>query len=141
MLYFYIGETVQNANLINIGRFEENKANVNADNFSNIGKSYLAGIGMPGKKSTDITLAASGSTYVAPASGWYVLDKTATASGQYMTMSTSGGVTVMSRAPGNFPTQISCPIAKGDTMTVMYSTAGSTNSFKFIYAEGEEVTE
>ena len=117
------------------------KANVNADNFSNIGKSNLAGIGMPGKKSTDITLAASGSTYVAPASGWYVLDKTATASGQYMTMSTSGGVTVMSRAPGNFPTQISCPIAKGDTMTVMYSTAGSTNSFKFIYAEGEEVTE
>ena len=145
MLYFYVGETVQNANLINIGRFEENKANVNADNFSAVGKSNITGFAMPGNKSINLTLGESGATYTAPANGWFVLNKTAGRSGEFIGMNTdaegNSGVISMSRALGAFPIQVSCPIAKGEKLLLMYSASGETMGFYFVYAQGEEVEE
>ena len=145
LLYFYIGETIQNANLINIGRFAESKANVDGDNFSAVGKSNITGFAMPGNKIINLTLGESGATYTAPANGWFVLNKTAGRSGEFIGMNTdaegNSGVISMSRAPGAFPIQVSCPIAKGEKLLLMYSASGETMGFYFVYAQGEEVEE
>lgn len=67
-LYYYIGETVQNANLINVSRIEENKANINADNFSAIGKETIISLGMP-DYTAGITKTIN-QEYTAECSGW-----------------------------------------------------------------------
>lgn len=155
MLYFYIGETVQNANLINIGRFEENKANVDADNFSNIGKSNLFKFGMPSNYSIDLTLGASQQTvYTAPANGYVRFGKNVNSnSGQYIGIGVlkHGTATVESANLAYYEDNwsnvsggsinITMPIAKSRKFYFGYSADGATVCCKFIYAEGEEVTE
>ena len=63
-LYFYVGETVQNANLIDAGRIGEQLAD-------KVNMLQASGAGMPSGKYIDLTLGASGSTYTAPANGWF----------------------------------------------------------------------
>ena len=49
-LYYYIGDTLQNAQLINVARIEEklvDKANTDASNFTAAGKETVVGWGMP----------------------------------------------------------------------------------------------
>ena len=154
-LYFYVGETVQNANLINIGRFEENKANVNADNFSNIGKSNLFKFGMPSDYSIDLTLGASQQTvYTAPANGYVRFGKNVNSnSGQYIGIGVlkHGTATIESANLAYYEDNwsnvsggsinITMPIAKSRKFYFGYSAGGATVCCKFIYAEGEEVTE
>lgn len=121
------------------------KANVDGDNFSAVGKSNITGFAMPGNKIINLTLGESGATYTAPANGWFVLNKTAGRSGEFIGMNTdaegNSGVISMSRAPGAFPIQVSCPIAKGEKLLLMYSASGETMGFYFVYAQGEEVEE
>lgn len=111
--------------------------NSNASNFSQAGRSYLSGLGMPGGRYIDLTLGASGSTYTAPANGYLFLSKTATNIGQYISLDKSyyqegatAGVSVETLRRG-------IQLLKGESVTVYYSVAGSTNYFRFIYAEGE----
>ena len=50
-LYYYIGDTLQNAQLVNVARIEEtlvDKANTDASNFTAAGKQTVVGWGMPG---------------------------------------------------------------------------------------------
>lgn len=49
------------------------KANCNADNFTQVGKNYLSGIGLPNfNRVEDITVLASAAEYIAPANGWFI---------------------------------------------------------------------
>lgn len=79
----------------------------------------------------NLTLGASGSTYVAPANGLFSLSKNTTASGQSIvafinnTWSTSG------------ISDISVQVKKGDSVKINYTTEGATNYFRFVYAESE----
>ena len=101
--------------------------------------STVSGLGMPSNKYIDLTLGASESTYTAPANGWYVVSKTSTASGQYMNMiNTTNNISIETNATasGNW-TRCYLPVKKGDNITIAYSVAGTTNYFRFIYAEGE----
>lgn len=105
--------------------------------FANAG-SYIANCAMPSNKYISLTLGASGSTYTAPANGWFVFGKSATATGQYMRLSSSSGVKIEIGAV--FNTQgLFCyiPVRKGDVMTPTYNLGGVTGEFKFFYAEGE----
>ena len=139
-LYFYVGETVQNANLINAGRIEEklvDKVDTNASNFTADGKSLISGWGMPSSKFIDLTLGASGSTYTAPANGWYVLNKVSNGVGQYIVLA---GFGISSQAISALSAQglvCTLPVKKGDVCTVTYNTGGATQAFRFIYAQGE----
>lgn len=133
-LYFYVGETVQNANLINAGRIEEVLS-------TKTDKVQASQAGMPSNRYIDLTLGASGTTYTAPANGWVYVCKTTGQTGiTYLritnltrrmvneTTSTSGNAS----APSIF-----IPVVKGDKFQVTYNMTGSTNHFEFIYAEGE----
>ena len=97
-----------------------------------------SGFGYPTNTFEDLALGASGTTYTAPANGWVVFGKAASGAGQYINLS-SGYLTnqVVSNATGNI-LSIYIPVYKGKTFKANYSVGGATNSFRFIYAKGEE---
>lgn len=112
-------------------------ANSNASNFSQAGRSYLSGLGMPSGKYINLTLGASGSTYTAPANGYFYIAKNSGANNQYLTM---GGNGVYTRAnvatSGNTAVEF-VPVKKDASILINYNLSGTTNTFRFIYAEGE----
>ena len=138
--YFYVGETVQNANLINAGRIEEklvDKVDTNASNFTADGKSLISSWGMPSSKYIDLTLGASGTLYTAPANGWVYFNKIATATNQNLAMGANGlGFSIFSSSAGQW-LGLTMPIQKGRNFYVSYTANGATNTFRFHYAQGE----
>ena len=141
-LYFYVGETVQNANLIDAGRLAEQISNcyqrTDSDN------SLLAGLGMPSNNYVDLTLAASQEEYTAPFNGWLHLAKTATAANQYIAVfvynKDSSEIVYKDNAhstSSGYTPAIFIPIEKGAKFTIQYTTAGSTQYFRMIHLIGE----
>ena len=130
-LYFYVGETIQDANIIVASQ-------VLTEISKKTDKVQAAEASMPSTKYIDLTLGSSGTTYTAPANGWVVFGKAASGAGQYINLS-SGYTTnqVVSNASGNI-LSIYIPVYKGKTFKANYSAGGATNSFRFIYAKGEE---
>ena len=114
--------------------------NSNASNFSQAGRSYLSGLGMPSDRYIDLTLGASGSTYTAPANGWFYCRGTKLESGQFMRLMNqkitgfAGEATVTNTVSGR---GCGCvlPVMKGDIVKYDYNV--TTSYFRFIYAEGE----
>ena len=98
---------------------------------------FIAHQAMPSGKYSDLTLGASGSTYTAPADGYYYLRKSGTAQNQYIYMS-----------GGGLAQDVFCPLSNGGTrsiwlpvknrtvVTVSYNADGATSAFRFIFAEG-----
>ena len=121
-------------------------ANSNASNFSKAGESYLSSLGMPSNKYIDLTLGASGTTYTAPANGWFVLDKAATAANQYAALYNTGNGTTTSTLKGIAQTVIpvasnlglTIPALKGDIVYLDYTLAGDILVWRFVYAQGEQ---
>ena len=92
---------------------------------------------LPSDKFDNLTLGASNSIYVAPANGWYVLDKSASAVGQYSRLAANTGLKV--ETGSTFSTQASCApvwVKRGDKTKIRYSLAGTLHSFIFVYAKG-----
>ena len=137
-LYFYVGETVQNANLINAGRIEEHLHSLIPDN-----SSLISGYSMPSNKYIDLTLGASGTTYTAPANGYfYAQGNFNNANGWFVFY--NGSFAAASNAnSGTYACYCVIPCKKGETVQADYnhspfnSTASGTPLFRFIYAEGE----
>ena len=128
LLYFYVGETVQNANLIDAGRI--------AELFTT--KQFATSASFPSDRYTNLSLGASNSNYTAPADGYFVFDKSSTSSNQYVALvnTTSGVRSSNMSAGGSNPMSIFVPAKKNDTVNVQYNAGGSVIAFKFVYAEG-----
>ena len=102
-------------------------------------KSEISSWSMPSAKFVDLTLGASGSTYIAPANGWFSLNKT-TQNGGYIALENRtclfrSFITSSSSSTHNISTYI--PAKKGDVIVITYNATGETVNFRFIYAEGE----
>lgn len=99
---------------------------------------YVAHQAMPSAKYTNLTLGANGSSYTAPADGWFVLIKEATALYQYIDMSSAGGIETGATAAisGSQYLYALLPASKGSSISIYYTAAGSTIKFRFIYANG-----
>lgn len=101
-------------------------------------KGTIAGWGMPSSKYIDLTLGASGTSYTAPSSGYFVVSKRSNAAGQYIAI---GNGTIgyeenySSISAQVIPLRIG--VKKGDVVTVYYNVGGVTERFSFVYAEGE----
>lgn len=99
----------------------------------------LQSYSLPSDKDIDLTLGASGSTYTAPANGWVHIDKTATATGQYIAliniMTKINEIKIAVQAGNTLTGYI--PVSKDETIRVDYTSGGKTNQFRFYYAEGE----
>lgn len=115
-------------------------ANSNASNFSQAGRSYLAGLGMPSGRYIDLTLGASGSTYTAPANGTFYFRKRSTAAGQYISLANPSNETYEEYFSSNSNQDfgISMNVLKGVAINANYTFGGTTHEFKFVYAEGEQ---
>ena len=121
------------------------KADVDLTNVSNTGYIKMAGAGMPSNTYIDLTLGASGVGYIAPANGWFVLEKiawtsdTTSVNPKYIEMiNNSSRFTDYSTANWQFACCCSCPAKKGDAVYVGYDCVGTTIVFRFIYATGSE---
>lgn len=139
-LYYYVGETVQNANLIDAGRMPELYAT----------KQYATSASFPSDRYIDLTLGASGSTYTAPADGWVCCEKEAGTINQYVSAGEPkpgmNGTVYSERisyiASYSSSTALApCvffPVRKGSTYFINYSASGDTLIFRFIYAQGAQ---
>lgn len=100
-----------------------------------------SGFGFPSSKYEDLELGASGTSYTAPANGYFYFSKKSSATGQYgvITGGTDGvaGELGDGNAASGFGVHILRPVRKGVSVKVTYTVAGATNYFRFIYAEGE----
>lgn len=102
---------------------------------------YMAQQAMPSDKYVDLTLGATDSYYTAPADGWFFISKNMSAN-QYLNgyivpgnaTSRIVGVTKLSSASGAAAWTL--PVSKGQRLFLTYTASGTTNYFRFIYANG-----
>ena len=100
---------------------------------------------MPSIKYTDLTLAATNTPYTAPSDGYFYLDKTTTASGQVVILAlrdTAGNTVMQSYCVSSDTGQklrTYLPVYRGSIVVPIYTAAGTTNTFRFVYAQGSEV--
>lgn len=134
-LYYYVGDTLQNADLINIARLEEELV----DRTTAVQAAHAA---MPSNKYIDFTLGASGSTYTAPADGWIYIRSFPTDFGGYFSIVVNGRTSVLSRGSRDgygaewYVTNF-VQITKGANFTVNYG-AAKCAVFRFYYAFGSK---
>lgn len=114
------------------------KATTDLDNLTSIGKVTAANLSMPSTQYIDLTLGASGTTYTAPADGYFTIDKTTNSTNQRVSLYCSATsiftnvyVPVTNNAVRTF-----IPVSKGDVVAVNYNAGGTTNTFRFVYANG-----
>ena len=102
-------------------------------------KSYISGLGMPSNKYIDLTLGASGSTYVALANGYFYLSKNTGSTNQNIALAniTKNFLQDSQAYSSGIALNATCVAEKGDIINIGYSATGTTNAFRFIYANGE----
>ena len=136
-LYFYVGETVQNANLVNIGRITEKVASLIPDN-----SSLISSYGMPSNKYTSLTIGASGSEYTAPANGYYTLHRAPSSGlGTITLTNTSNNIRSCCETNVGYGIRVFIPVAKGQIIRMHYNATTwntSVDYFGFVYAIGSE---
>ena len=145
-LYFYVGNFEQSAIEQTAGLAQEDflkKADIDLGNIDSDGKAVISNFAAPSSHFDNLTLKASGSTYTAPADGWFCLRKLATASMQFAAIILHPGVSteveIASYPPGaDYTASIMMPAAKGDQVQITYTVAGTLVSFRFLYAKGNE---
>lgn len=141
-LYFFVGNFTQSAVEQTAGLNAElfnGKADTNLGNLSTAGKSLASGLGMPSERYIDLTFGASGTEYIAPANGWYYVNKQSTSSNQYIKLENLNNVLSSQgeSSTSNGWNFAFIPTKKDDTVRLTYS-AGGEGLLRFIYAEGEE---
>ena len=118
---------------------------VDASELTDITELYptLGGLAMPSSTYTNLTLGASGTQYVAPASGYYYARMSSMGSNQYfrfMVKSPNNDLlyaTRLMRPNSGSYADLYIPIYKGYTLEVEYTATG-IEVFRFIYAVGSE---
>lgn len=141
-LYYYVGETVQNANLINAGRVEEKIANVVPDN-----KNLISSYASPSDRYDDIVLGADSAVveYTAPDDGWftvgYNIGNTYTANQPLLVMQnmTNGLVNFSGWSNTSASTGATIPCSKGDVVKIKqrYIKNGDYVA-RFVYSNGNK---
>ena len=133
-LYFKVANAVQNLELLNAGEVLEAVADVVPNN-----SSIIASYAMPSDRYIDLTLGASGTTYTAPANGYFMLNKVTTSTNQHIYM--FNVITKMQSSSWaniqGYGLKVFLPCRKNDVIQIDYTAAGLIEEFRFIYAEGE----
>lgn len=93
---------------------------------------------MPSNRYIDLTLGASGTSYVAPADGYYTITKQASSVGQYVYLRAEGTneINVLNSASNTLVCRTFLPVQKGTRILVTYTADSTTYIFRFIYANG-----
>lgn len=133
-LYYYVGDTLQNADLINIARMQEELVN-------KVDKKQATQASMPSGKYIDLTLGASGTTYTAPADGLFVINKRSTGAQQYVNIGKVDSIPTVGSFTA-YASGVECwsfqSVLKGEEVKVYYTCGGKLEWFRFIYAVGSQ---
>ena len=103
-------------------------------------KSTISGWSMPSNRYIDLTLGASGTTYTAPANGYFFVSKKSTAATQeFVFENRSAAIFSVGQdsVTANRTIRMIISAKKGDNIYTYYTLGGSTDNFRFIFAEGE----
>ena len=100
-------------------------------------KSMVVGWGMPSDTYEDLTLGTSGSTYTAPANGYFAVSFMSGSSHYCFLTNTSNGIGTSFQFSGGstLAHNLFVPVKKGQIVSLQY--VATINYFRFIYAEGE----
>lgn len=147
-LYYYVGETVQNANLIDAGRIGEILP-------TKTDAVQAAHASMPSNRYIDLTIGASDTAYTAPADGWVSLNcqtsiTRANSSVRYIYLHVNKAnesnsyrvIEWFENSYTNLEFGDVLPVSKGDTFQVGYSDGATLSvgswehGLRFYYAEG-----
>lgn len=98
---------------------------------------FIAHQAMPSNRYVNLTLPTTDNPITAPADGYLTVAKSATAVGQYFYfINNTNGYTTGIQSAASLNCRLTIPVSKGDNITVYYNLGGSTNTFRFIYANG-----
>lgn len=103
-------------------------------------KEEITNWSFPSDVFTDLTLGVSGTPYTAPANGWVHILKLSNGIGQYLTLrNVTKNISLRANNTSNVVDQsgLIIQVNKNDIYSVVYTYSGTTNIFRFIYAEGE----
>lgn len=124
-----------------------NKASTDLSNVNASGTSLASGWAMPSARHDDLTWGASGSTYTAPANGWFFAGARSkgTTKTTYITLSNttasfaSTGSAYLPNTSSQYTVYAYMPVKEGQTVGLFYDLASTVdnNVIRFIYAEGE----
>lgn len=121
------------------------KADTDLTNATDQAKILMGGMAMPSNKYIDLTLGASGTEYVAPANGWFYIDKLQSGYENVLALAYPemvNGAYIFSsylRCVGNsYSQQLSIPVRKGQPVKCNYDSNGTCRLFRFYYAVGSE---
>lgn len=120
---------------------ENHFANKDASNFTATGKATLAKIGYPDVTHyDDLTHGASGTSYTAPANGYFAIEESFGSSG-YVQLRVEDNNNdekyAISTSGSNFGGRAILPVIMGTKVVLNYSGVNSNVYFRFIYAIGE----
>lgn len=107
-------------------------------NITDSAKVMMSSMGMPSDKYIDLTLGASGSTYTAPANGWFTFAKFTNGTNQHIFIKGSLIGSELKAPNSGTGLTVFLPVQKGDSVRVGYNAGGETAYFRFIYAVGSE---
>lgn len=101
---------------------------------------YIANCAMPSKKSIELSLGASGTTYTAPADGVFTLILSANASNNSMLIqnNSNGDSTGQFLPFGGAWGRESLIVSKGHIIQIDYTSGMTAQRFRFIYAQGSK---
>ena len=119
----------------------DGKADTDLSNATDNGKILMSSMAMPSDKYIDLTLGASGSTYTAPANGWFTFAKFTNGTNQYIFIKGSLIGSELKAPNSGSGLTVFLPVQKGDSVRVGYNAGGNTEYFRFIYAVGSESEE
>ena len=119
-------------------RTGEHSTNMLADD-TTITKNDASGLGMPSSKYIDLTLGDSGSTYTAPANGYFGCEIIVSSQLGFICMYTDLMGCGQGARAGTNEDYCRCyiPVKKGQAVKIDYEYLKSKVYFRFIYAEGE----
>ena len=115
---------------------DSSKANTSLSNLSTAGKDLASGLGMPSNRYIDLTLGASGSSYTAPANGYFVVRVPFTGNQACALFNTTTLVGINLNSNGVWTAYGNIPVKKNDVVQLLYNC--TPNLFRFVYAEGAE---
>lgn len=143
LYYIVLANDVKNTLQVDIDEIATDlngKADVDFTNVNNVGTSTAASWGMPSSTYTDLTLGASGSTYTAPANGWfYVLKDVGSTTDSYLrfnNLTKDYEQEAIQRSGFGFADIF--PVSKNDVIRITYNMGGNTVACRFIYSNGSE---
>lgn len=130
-LYFYVGEVEQDANIIATSGLAESVSR-------KLDIEGASSVGMPSERYVNLSVGVTGTTYTAPADGWFFVIGSGTDIIGHVTLETLNNNLIAQATTTNAGWSIPClmPVRKGDIIQLRYNSVITIRQFRFIYAEG-----